>query len=60
MEFESFEHALEVCMTAEDGSPEQDAALLYCLEKAPPELREKLEELHEKKHGHGCGCGGHD
>ena len=27
MEFESFEQALEVCMTAEDGSPAQEAAM---------------------------------
>ena len=59
MEFESFEQALEVCMKAADGSPEQDEALLYCLNNAPPELQDTLKKLHESKHGRNCGCGSH-
>ncbi|OGQ96975.1 MAG: hypothetical protein A2521_11615 [Deltaproteobacteria bacterium RIFOXYD12_FULL_57_12] len=58
MEFKSFEEALEVCMNAADNSPQQVAAMIYCLENAPPELRELLLSLN-KNHAPGCGCGGH-
>ena len=60
MEFESFEQALEVCMNAEDGSPAQEAALGYCLQTAPPDLRAMLEKrLHDAGHEDGCSCGCH-
>ena len=64
MNFDSFEQALHVCMTAAPGSDEQEAALIYCLDNAPPELKDKitdaLENFH-KKPGCGCGCNhGHD
>jgi hypothetical protein len=62
MHFDSFEHALHICMTAEPDSDEQEAALVYCLENAPPEIKEKiavgLANVHkEPGHGGGCGCG---
>ncbi|MEJ2031918.1 MAG: hypothetical protein P8Y63_02520 [Deltaproteobacteria bacterium] len=67
MIFQSFEDALKICLTAENGSPEQDAALVYCMEHAPDDLKELLRqkfiEFHEGKqgnlhnHGEGCGCG---
>lgn len=68
MNFDSFEQALHACMTAPPGSDEQEAALIYCLDNAPPELKDKIAEaladFHKKQsHDHGCGCGcnhGHD
>lgn len=62
MEFTSFEEALKICLESEDGSEEQDAALLYCIEHAPPKLKEMLktqfmEHLARKKHAENCGCG---
>ena len=57
MEFESFEQALEVCMKAEERSPEQVAAMIYCLENAPPELQAMLQERFRNAHGDDCGCG---
>ncbi len=68
MEFDSFEKALHACVTAVSGSDEQEAALIYCLENAPPGLKDKIAEALAKfhqgeDHGHGCGCGckhGHD
>jgi len=58
MEFASFEQALEVCMTAEEGSPLQEAALRHCLKTAPPDLRAMLEKrLHDANAGDGCSCG---
>ena len=66
MKFDSFEHALHICMTAEPGSEEQNAALVYCLEHAPADLKDKLKDglvnFHKEqkeKHGDGCGCGCH-
>ncbi len=62
MNFTSFEQALQVCMTSQEGSPEQDEAMLYCLEFAPDDVKEKLQGImrHElPKHGHDCGCGCH-
>ncbi len=58
MEFESFEQALEICLNAEERSPEQVAAMLYCLENAPPELQTMFQERFKDLHGHDCGCGG--
>lgn len=70
MHFDSFEQALHVCVTASPGSDEQEAALIYCLDNAPPGLKDKIAEGLAKFHGqgkpghdHGCGCGcnhGHD
>lgn len=59
MQFKSFEQALKACMTAEEGSAEQDAAIIYCLENAPPDLKKMLEEKYHKysAHNHECGCG---
>jgi hypothetical protein len=68
MIFQSFEEALHVCLTAENGSPEQDEALVYCMEHAPTDLKEMLkarfvefhsgrQSTHDHKHGEGCGCG---
>ena len=57
MEFESFEQALEICLNAEERSPEQVAAMIYCLENAPPELRTMFQERFKHLHGHDCGCG---
>ena len=57
MEFESFEQALKVCLTAEKGSREQDAALVYCLENAPPEFKKMLEDRFLEFHKGKCGCG---
>lgn len=60
MEFASFTQALQICMTAEEGGAEQQAALAYCLANAPADLRAMLErrlvaaEVHD---GHDCGCG---
>ncbi|MGV1097920.1 hypothetical protein ACUUL3_00725 [Thiovibrio sp. JS02] len=66
MTFESFEEALHICMTAEPDSEEQDAALAYCLENAPEELKEKIKEglasfhnAQKEAHDEGCGCGCH-
>lgn len=63
MTFTTFEEALEACLSSPDGSPEQDAALLYCMENAPADLKKKIgqEFLHFKKQSHGknCGCGDH-
>lgn len=62
MEFTSFEEALHICMTATEGSPEQEAALAHCLKTAPPDLRLMLAKRlgahggHEH-HDHACGCG---
>ncbi|MCK5232083.1 MAG: hypothetical protein KAR13_17560 [Desulfobulbaceae bacterium] len=58
MKFESFEQALQVCLTSENGSAEQDAALVYCMEHAPLELKKMLEERYLQHHTHGpdCGC----
>jgi len=63
MEFNTFEEALQICVTSENGSPEQDAALRYCLEHAPQDLRQMLMDHYHKLHGghgDGCACGGHD
>ena len=64
MHFDSFEQALQVCVTASPGSDEQEAALIYCLDNAPPELKDKIADglanFHQQKkpgHDHGCGCG---
>jgi len=60
MEFDSFEQALHICMTAAPGSDEQEAALIYCLDNAPPELKDKIAEglaNFHKGHADGCGCG---
>jgi len=62
MKFTSFEEALHICMTAAEGSPEQEAALAHCLETAPPDLRLMLarrlgaQDGHDC-HSHECGCG---
>lgn len=60
MDFTSFEQALHVCMNAEPGSDEQEAALIYCLENAPPALKDKIAHalagFHQGKNS-GCGCG---
>ncbi len=68
MNFDSFAQALHICMTATPGSDEQEAALVYCLENAPPELKDKIADgltnFHKgQKQSSGCGCGcnhGHD
>lgn len=61
MQFDSFEQALEICMKAEDGSAEQEAALVYCLQHAPDELKELIRKHHQQGHGAGGGCGcGHE
>ncbi|NOX24538.1 MAG: hypothetical protein GXP59_00135 [Deltaproteobacteria bacterium] len=60
MDFSSFEQALQICMTSAEGSPEQDKAILYCLEFAPDEIKEKLRDIMRHQmpvHGHDCGCG---
>lgn len=66
MELASFEEALRICLSAADGSPEQEAALAHCLLTAPPELRLMLTQrlglaVDHEGHGHdhqcGCGCG---
>lgn len=62
MEFESFEQALHICMTATPGSDAQEAALIYCLENAPPELKDKIADglaiFHKGSTPvSGCGCG---
>ena len=57
MEFESFEQALEICLNGEEHGPEQEAALRYCLENAPPELRAMFQERFKARHDHDCGCG---
>ena len=69
MDFQSFEEALAACINAKEGSEEQEAAMVYCLEHAPAELREKIKEqfLASKAKAaarcdhdhHNCGCG-HD
>jgi len=58
MEFESIEQALETCLNAEEQSPDQEAALRYCLENAPPELQAMFQERFKVLHDHdgGCGC----
>lgn len=69
MTFQSFEEALKICLTAENGSPEQDEALVYCMEHAPGDLKAMLQDKfmefhtgkhdHDHDHGEGCGCGAH-
>jgi hypothetical protein len=70
MTYQSFEEALKICLTAEDGSPAQNEALLYCVANAPDDLKEMLQarfgELAaakhdqggEEKHDKNCGCKG--
>jgi hypothetical protein len=69
MPFQSFEEALKICLTAENGSPAQDEALVYCMEHAPEDLKEMLKDrfvefhagtTHEHAHeqGRNCRCGG--
>lgn len=65
MEFESFEQALTICLEAEEGSELQEAAMYYCVENAPPAIKEQIKEqfLAAKKAKSSCGCGhdhGHD
>ena len=64
MQFESFEQALLVCMQASDNSEEQKAAMTFCLEHAPADLRSMLEKrlkaAEEHQQSCGCGCGSHD
>jgi hypothetical protein len=66
MEFESFEQALQICVTAEQGSEEQDLALIYCIEHAPADLKDKIKEglanfQKRQKDNHDDGCDGkHD
>jgi len=62
MEYSSFEEALQVCMRAASGSPEQRVAMEYCLQHAPADLRMMLAKrlgLHEQGgcREHGCECG---
>lgn len=63
MEFSSFGEALQICLNAAAGSPEQEAALAHCLLTAPPDLRLMLMQRlglaadHERQPGCGCGCG---
>lgn len=60
MEFESFEQALHLCMTLEDGGPDQKEAMIYCLKHAPVDLRAMLEKrlLAVARHeDHNCDCG---
>lgn len=62
MEFESFEQALKVCLEAENDSEEQEAAMCYCIEHAPPELKEQIKEQFlaaKKAHASNCSCGHH-
>lgn len=60
MKFESFEQALKVCLTAKQGSEEQNTALVYCMENAPADLKRMLEERFLRFHQQDCGCGCHD
>lgn len=63
MEFESFEQALTICIEEEEGSELQEAAMFYCIDNAPPALKEQIKEqfLAAKKEQSSCGCGcGHD
>ncbi|MBU0483236.1 MAG: hypothetical protein KKB30_01815 [Proteobacteria bacterium] len=60
MEFNSFDQALKICMTSEEESPEQNAALKYCIENAPPNLRKILTERFQQAHENNCGCGCHN
>ena len=60
MEFTSFEEALRICLSAEEGSSEQDDALIYCFKNAPPALRQTFKEQYDKLHGQQCGCGKHE
>jgi hypothetical protein len=60
MEFASFAQALHFCMISEDGSPEQQEAMAYCLRHSPADLRAMLEKRFVASHdnsGHNCGCG---
>ena len=61
MEFNSFEHALQVCMQSDDDSDEQKKAMVFCLEHAPVDLRAMLEKrlkISDKPEpGADCGCG---
>jgi hypothetical protein len=57
MGFESFEQALEICLNAEERSPEQVAAMIYCLENAPPELKAMFQDRFKDLHDHDSGCG---
>ncbi|MFO7604892.1 MAG: hypothetical protein R6W72_01130 [Desulfurivibrionaceae bacterium] len=59
MEFESFEQALQLCMTMEEGSPEQHEAMTYCLRHAPADLRAMLGKRlfpADTDDSQGCGC----
>lgn len=57
MKFDSFEQAMQICLASEDGSPEQDDALIYCMENAPPDLKKLIMEHYLKRHQKDCGCG---
>ncbi len=64
-EIASFEEALKTCMTAENGSETQMAAILYCLENAPPGLQDMFRQRARELQGaataadHECACGHH-
>ncbi|GBE12573.1 hypothetical protein BMS3Bbin14_01119 [bacterium BMS3Bbin14] len=63
-EFASFEEALKTCITAENGGETQMAAILYCLENAPPELQDMFRQRARELQGaaaadHECDCGHH-
>ena len=51
VKFTTFEKALKVSITAEEGSNEQDEAIIYCLNNALADLKEKLQKLlpHKKE-----------
>ena len=68
MEFTSFEEALAVCINTKDGSTEQEEAMCYCIEHAPPAVKEEIKQqflaakearaLGGCNHNHSnCNCG---
>lgn len=61
MEFASFDQALAVCINAEDGTDEQEEAMHYCIEHAPPELREEIKrQFLAAKEARALGACSHD
>ena len=55
MEFESFEEALKICVTAEEGSELQNKAAAFAIKNAPPELQDQLVALAARQFPHLAG-----
>ncbi|MEW5790545.1 MAG: hypothetical protein ACOY5C_11860 [Pseudomonadota bacterium] len=48
MDFQSVEQAIEVLVNSKEDSAVYEEALEYCIENAPPDLRESLYSLYRQ------------